>query len=139
MIWYLGAHTIGRSSCGSIQHRLYNFSGTGKPDPSLDLKYLNFLQRKCRWASEYVDLDATTPRTFDSTYYKNLQKKMGALSTDQLLYSDPRTSPLVTALASQSSVFYSQFAVSMVKLANVQVLTGSDEGEVRFNCNFVNP
>ncbi|KAK7359564.1 hypothetical protein VNO77_01525 [Canavalia gladiata] len=133
-----GAHTIGRASCGSIQYRLYNYQGTGKPDPSIDPKYLNFLQRKCRWASEYVDLDATTPRAFDPVYYVNLKKKMGLLSTDQLLYSDPRTSPIVSALASAPYIFKHQFAVSMTKVGNIEVLTDQDEGEIRTNCNFVN-
>uniref|UniRef100_A0A7N0TK07 Peroxidase n=1 Tax=Kalanchoe fedtschenkoi TaxID=63787 RepID=A0A7N0TK07_KALFE len=133
-----GAHTIGRSSCGSIQNRLYNFNGTAKADPSLHPKYLNFLKRKCRWASEYVDLDATSPKKFDTNYYTNLQQKMGLLSTDQLLLSDSRTAPLVTAFSTQSSVFQHQFAASMVKLGNVQVLTGDDEGEIRINCNRVN-
>lgn len=133
-----GAHTIGRSSCGAIQNRLYNFNKTGKADPSIDPKYLNFLKRKCRWASEYVDLDATSPKTFDNNYFTNLQKHMGLLSTDQLLQSDSRTSPLVTAFSTQSTSFQHQFASSMVKLGNVQVLTGDDEGEIRTNCNFVN-
>ncbi|KAK9152247.1 hypothetical protein Syun_010556 [Stephania yunnanensis] len=133
-----GAHTIGRSSCGSLQFRLYNFNGTRKPDPSIDVKYLNYLKRKCRWASELVDLDATTPRGFDAAYYTNLQKKMGLLYTDQALYTDPRTEPLVTAMATQPSLFFQQFSVSMVKLGNVQVLTGKREGEIRRNCNFVN-
>jgi peroxidase len=138
IICYLGAHTIGRTTCGSIQYRLYNYKGTGKPDPSIDPKYLNFLQRKCRWASEYVDLDATTPKTFDRMYYINLKRNMGLLSTDQLLQSDPRTSPLVSALTSSPSVFEHQFAVSMSKFGVIDVLTDEDEGEIRTNCNYVN-
>ncbi|XXG82636.1 hypothetical protein AAC387_Pa10g0541 [Persea americana] len=133
-----GAHTIGRSTCSSIQERLSNYKGTGKPDPTIHAGYFNFLKRKCRWASEYVDLDGTTPKTFDSAYYTNLQKKMGLLFTDQLLYSDSRTAPIVTALATQPWLFYRQFAVSMVNLGKTQILTGSDEGEIRTNCNFVN-
>ncbi|XP_057510424.1 peroxidase 7 [Actinidia eriantha] len=133
-----GMHTIGRSSCGALQYRLYNFQGTGKPDPSIDLKYLNFLRRKCRWASENVDLDAKTPNTFDVQYYKNLERKMGLLSTDQMLYNDSRTFPLVTAFASQPSVFLDQVAVSMVKLGNILDFPGQD-GEIRANCNSVNP
>ncbi|KAJ1407608.1 Secretory peroxidase [Sesbania bispinosa] len=134
-----GAHTIGRTTCESIQYRLYNYQGTGKADQSIDLKYLNFLQRKCRWASEYVDLDAITPKAFDHMYYINLKKKMGLLSTDQLLYSDPRTSPLVSALATTPSIFQHQFAVSMAKFGVIEVLTGQDgDGEIRTNCNFVN-
>ncbi|KAM1004204.1 hypothetical protein ACFX2C_004424 [Malus domestica] len=133
-----GAHTIGRSSCESVQHRLFNFSGTAKPDPSLDAQYLSYLERKCRWASDYADLDAVTPHKFDTAYYINLQKKMGLLSTDQMLYSDPRTKSLISAFASQPSVFHYQFGISMAKLGNVQVLTGQNEGEIRTNCNFVN-
>ncbi|KAL7131394.1 hypothetical protein ABFS83_12G000400 [Erythranthe nasuta] len=133
-----GAHTIGRTSCDSLQFRLYNYKGTFKPDPTIDPKYLNFLRRKCRWASEYVDLDAVTPKAFDVQYYKNLQKKMGILSTDQMLYSDSRTAPLVSAFASQSSVFHHQFAASMVKLGNIQDFLADQHSEIRLNCNYVN-
>lgn len=133
-----GAHTIGRASCGSIQDRIFNYSGTGTPDPSIDARYLNFLKRKCRWASEYVDLDAITPRNFDAQYYANLPKNMGLLSTDAKLYTDSRTAPLVSALAGQPSLFLYQFGVSMAKLGNVQVLTGPREGEIRTKCSVVN-
>lgn len=133
-----GAHTIGRASCGSLQYRIFNYSGTGKPDPSIDPKYLNYLKRKCRWASELVDLDPVTPMTFDAQYYNNIEKKMGLLSTDQELLKDSRTAPLVSALVSQAGLFSYQFAVSMVKLGNIQVLTGPYEGEIRINCSCVN-
>lgn len=135
-----GSHTIGRSTCGAIQYRLMsNFNKTGKPDPSINSIYSSWLKAKCRRESDYVNLDATTPRTFDVVYYKNLQKKMGLLSTDQLLYSDARTASFVPLLTSQPELFFNQFAVSMVKLGNVQVLTRNFEGEIRQNCNFVNP
>ncbi|XP_028080589.1 peroxidase 7-like [Camellia sinensis] len=134
-----GMHTIGRSTCSALQYRLYNFQGTGQPDPSINPQYLNYLRRKCRWASEYVDLDATTPKTFDIEYYKNLENNMGLLPTDQILYSDSRTFPLVTAMATQPPVFYSQMAVSMAKLGNIQDYSSEDGGEIRANCNYVNP
>ncbi|KAL2245074.1 peroxidase 7-like [Sesamum indicum] len=133
-----GAHTIGRCNCYSIQQRLYNFNGTGKPDPSLNINYLNSLRKQCRLSSNYVNLDVTTPKTFDVAYYTNLGKKLGLLSTDQLLYSDSRTRSLVDLMASQPEFFIGQFAVSMVKLGNTNVLTGKKQGEVRQNCNYVN-
>ncbi|KAH7661970.1 Class I peroxidase protein [Dioscorea alata] len=134
-----GSHTIGRSTCSSFHNRLYNFTSKGKPDPTIDPKYLKFLKKKCRGStmSKYAPLDATTPTKFDAVYYKNLERRMGLLSTDQLLYSDMRTAPIVAALASQPMLFSQQFAVSMVNLGNVQVLTGN-QGEIRTNCNFVN-
>ncbi|XP_010519025.1 PREDICTED: peroxidase 7 [Tarenaya hassleriana] len=132
-----GAHTIGKATCGTIQSRLYNFNATGAPDPSLDPKFGDYLRRKCRWASEYVDLDAVTPTQFDNQFYKNLQSRMGVLTTDQELVKDVRTAPLVKALAEQpSQMFRQQFAVSMFKLVNVGVITGQDRaGEIRKVCS----
>ncbi|KAB5544462.1 hypothetical protein DKX38_012574 [Salix brachista] len=132
-----GAHTIGRSSCHSFQHRLANYKGSGRPDPSLDRLYWRNLTQSCKKSSNFVNLDATTPKTFDAEYYKNLGKKKGLLSTDQELYSDPRTAPFVSTFANQPpDLFYSQFAV---KLANVKVPTPPNESEIRLNCNYVNP
>ncbi|KAI3858947.1 hypothetical protein MKW98_028680 [Papaver atlanticum] len=134
-----GAHTIGKCNCGVIQDRLYNYQGTGKADPTIDVKYLNFLKRKCKRASEYVELDGETPTTFDSMYYTNLQMNKGLLKTDQLLNSDSRTSGLVDAMANQPEwLFLQQFSVSMVKLGNTQVLTGRKEGEIRTKCSSIN-
>lgn len=136
-----GAHTIGRSACASIQHRLY-LNGTDASGVPIDDHYLDFLQRKCKCGSDgslqYVDLDATTPTSFDSQFYQNLEKNKGLLYTDQILYSDSRTRPIVDTLIRSPSVFRHQFSVSMVNLGNIQVLTGEHEGEIRTNCNFVN-
>jgi peroxidase len=132
-----GAHTIGRASCSTFLNRVYNFNGTKGPDPSLNTYYLNLLKRRCRRTTDLVYLDVITPRTFDTVYYTNLQKKVGLLTSDQELHSDQRTAPFVEAMASQPFLFENQFLVSMVKLGNVQVLTRHG-GEVRTNCNYVN-
>ncbi|KAK4858439.1 hypothetical protein QYF36_016423 [Acer negundo] len=131
-----GAHTVGRATCGNIQERIYNYNGTGQADKCIDKQYLNYLTRKCRWASEYVDLDPITPNKFDAMYFKNiLDKNMGLLATDQALTSTISTSKLVSTFVNAPTLFDYQFGVSMNKLS--KVLTG-DEGEVRTNCNFVN-
>ncbi|XP_057797038.1 peroxidase 7 [Salvia miltiorrhiza] len=129
-----GAHSIGRSGCAAVQHRLFNY----KADPSIDPRYLNFLRRKCRWASESVELDAVTPKKLDVQYYKNLEKKMGLLSTDQMLYSDSRTASIVSALASQPEVFHHQFAASMIKLGNIIDYSADQDAEIRHKCSCVN-
>ncbi|KAG4947662.1 hypothetical protein JHK87_043669 [Glycine soja] len=133
-----GSHTIGRSTCSSIMDRIYNFNGTGKPDPSLNVYFLKLLRKRCKRVMDLVHLDVITPRTFDTTYYTNLMRKVGLLSTDQSLFSDARTAPFVEAFATQPFLFTSQFSVSMVKLGNVHVLTRPNEGEIRVNCNYVN-
>ncbi|KAJ9168552.1 hypothetical protein P3X46_020058 [Hevea brasiliensis] len=128
-----GSHTIGRSTCYSILHRL------AKSDPTLDRKYLKNLTRSCKWSYDYVNLDVATPVTFDVQYYKNLGKNMGLLSTDQALYLDPRTAPFVSALATQPDLFFNQFAVSMVNLGNILIPSTPNQKEIRLNCNYVNP
>ncbi|CAL1402565.1 unnamed protein product [Linum trigynum] len=134
-----GAHTIGRTSCETIQHRLYDYEGTGKPDSLLDERYANYLTRKCRWGSDYVELEGMSPGKFNNQYYKNLQKKMGLLRTDQMLYSDSRTSPFVNAMAyAPDSVFHNQFAASMTKFGNILDPEVQEGGEVRADCGYVN-
>ncbi|KAJ1701019.1 hypothetical protein LUZ63_000798 [Rhynchospora breviuscula] len=131
-----GAHTIGRSSCKSFAQRLSNYQGTNGADPTLNDQYLNYLKRKCSKDSEYTELDATTPTIFDNAYYKNLQNNMGLLETDQKMWVDSRTGPIVKALANQQNLFYAQFGAAMVKLSLSNVLT-KDEGEVRIKCSAV--
>lgn len=134
----LGAHTIGRATCDAIQNRIFNFKGTSAADPSIKPQYLDFLKRKCRWGSDYVQLDATSPNTFDNKYYKNIQAGMGTLPTDQSLRIDSRTSRLINVFAESDWLFRQQFAVSMINLGDTDILTGDDEGEIRVNCNYVN-
>ncbi|XP_074305686.1 peroxidase 7 [Silene latifolia] len=132
-----GAHTIGKSSCGSFLPRLYNFKGTGRPDPSISPKYLNYLKRKCGNQTVYADLDPITPNAFDNTYYKNLQKNMGLLYTDQILNSDHRTARLVDTFATQPETFPNLFASSMVKLGGV-LGDAEEDGEIRYHCSRIN-
>jgi peroxidase len=133
-----GAHTIGRSTCKYFGQRLYNFQGTNNADPTLNEQYLNYLKRRCSTDSEYTELDATTPTIFDNAYYKNLQNNMGLLETDQKMWVDSRTGPIVKAFANdQQNLFYSQFGAAMVKLSRSNVLT-KDDGEVRIKCSAAN-
>lgn len=132
-----GAHTIGRSSCQAFGQRLSNYQGSNEADPTLNDQYLNYLKRTCSAGTVYTDLDATTPAIFDNSYYKNLQNNMGLLETDQKMWLDSRTGPIVQALANQQNLFYAQFGAAMVKLSRTNVLTGND-GEVRIKCSAVN-
>ncbi|CAN6205435.1 unnamed protein product [Urochloa humidicola] len=132
-----GAHTIGRASCGAVRQALCKLRGG-----AAERQYADFLRRKCGGAGaeegEYVELDGETPTAFDNQYYKNLMRGRGVLDTDMKLLPDSRTGDLVRALANQpSQVFAHQFAQSMRKLGEAQVLTGN-EGEVRRKCSAVN-
>ncbi|XP_020221453.1 peroxidase 10 [Cajanus cajan] len=138
-----GAHTIGFAHCSTFKQRLFNFSGTGKPDPSLDPSLLQNLQRLCpdnSSDSNLAPLDAITTNLFDNTYYKNIVNKLGLLHTDEALMSHNITASLVIKYSKRPSgelCFYKDFDASLEKMSLIGVLTGQF-GEIRKNCRVVN-
>ncbi|KAM0821441.1 hypothetical protein ACQ4PT_072209 [Festuca glaucescens] len=138
-----GAHTFGRVQCQFVTDRLYNFSKTGKPDPTLDGGYRALLAASCprRGGNKTVlnDLDPTRPDAFDKNYFTNLEANRGFLRSDQELFSAPGapTAAIVDRFASSQKAFFRSFAASMIKMGNVKVLTGG-QGEVRKKCRKVN-
>ncbi|CAE6111197.1 unnamed protein product [Arabidopsis arenosa] len=138
-----GAHTFGRVQCGVINNRLHNFSGNnGQSDPSIEPDFLQTLRRQCPQSGDLtarVNLDPTSPDSFDNDYFKNLQNNRGVIESDQILFSSTGapTVSLVNRFAESQNEFYRNFARSMIKMGNVRILTGS-EGEIRRDCRRVN-
>jgi peroxidase len=137
-----GAHTIGRGQCQFFVNRLYNFSNTGNPDPTLNTTYLQTLRSICPNngpGTTLANLDLTTPDTFDSKYYSNLKIGKGLFSSDQELFSTSGadTIAIVNSFNNNQTLFFENFKASMIKMGNVGVLTGS-QGEIRKQCNFIN-
>ncbi|CAN6307384.1 unnamed protein product [Urochloa humidicola] len=144
-----GAHTIGRAQCKTIEDRLYNFSNTEQPDPTLDNAYLAELRQHCPAAAAgegntgLNDLDPATPDTFDNSYYANIQCNRGLLRSDQAMLSarpeegSESTAPIVGQFANSQAQFFQSFATAMIKMGNIAPLTGS-MGEVRRSCRVVN-
>ncbi|KAG4142068.1 hypothetical protein ERO13_D06G111800v2 [Gossypium hirsutum] len=136
-----GAHTFGRAQCTIVIERLYNFNGTGKADPTLNATYLETLRKVCPQGgngSVLVNLDPTTPNTFDSNYYTNLQAQEGLLQSDQELFSTSGadTVEIVERFSSNQIAFFESFVVSMLKMGNISPVTGT-EGEIRLSCRRV--
>lgn len=138
-----GAHTFGRAQCQFVTDRLYNFSKTGKPDPTMDAGYRVQLARSCprRHGNRTAlsDLDPATPDAFDKSYFTNLQASRGFLQSDQELLLAPGapTAAIVARFAGSEKAFFRSFASSMVNMGNIRPLTGG-QGEVRKNCWKVN-
>jgi peroxidase len=131
--------------CQFVTDRLYNFSGTNMPDPTLNAAYRTFLSQRCPRngpRSTLNDLDPTTPDTFDKNYYTNLEVNRGFLQSDQELKSDPSaltsTAPIVDRFASSQDAFFRSFAQSMIKMGNIRPVTDPSLGEVRTQCAFIN-
>ncbi|XP_052196677.1 peroxidase 72-like [Diospyros lotus] len=137
-----GAHTIGNARCTSFRQRLYNQSGNGQPDCTLDQFYAALLRTRCPRSGgdqNLFFLDYVSPTKFDSSYYNNLLAHKGLLNSDQVLANlQNQPSPqIVKTYAYNSEIFFQQFAKSMVKMGNISPLTGF-RGEIRKNCRKVN-
>ena len=63
--------------------------------------------------------------------------RQGVFTSDQDLLTDKRTKGLVNAFALNQTLFFEKFVNAVVKLSQLDVLTGN-EGEIRAKCNVIN-
>ncbi|KAG9441976.1 hypothetical protein H6P81_017830 [Aristolochia fimbriata] len=144
MVALSGGHTIGFSHCKEFMSRIYAYNKTFDIDPTMDGDFARSLRRPCPDKGRRLDPsvvafnDVTTPVGFDNAYFRNLQKGLGLLATDQSLYAHHRTRGLVDAMAKEQSLFFGYFVAGMVKLGNLGVKTGGGSGEIRRDCGFFN-
>jgi peroxidase len=140
----VGSHTFGRARCAAVTPRFTNNSShflndTNVIDPKLKAKLL----KHCANASDpnlvINNLDQTTPNTFDNKYYTNLEKGLGVLHTDQILFSaQGANAALVKLYGQKQDLFFSAFAQGMIKMQNLGPLTGT-QGQIRLQCGKVDP
>lgn len=136
MIALSGAHTIGFSHCGKFSKRIYNFSPRSSIDPTLNFRYALQLRQMCPINVDpriAINMDPTTPQTFDNAYYKNLQQGKGLFVSDQTLFSDPRSRATVNLFASNNAAFQQAFVTAITKMGRIGVKTGN-QGEIRIDC-----
>lgn len=129
-----GGHTIGIGHCASFQNRLFP-----SQDSTLELSFAKNLYLTCpvKDTTNTTVNDIRTPNTFDNKYYVDLVNKQGLFTSDQGLYGDSRTKPLVTSFAANQPLFFGKFVYSMTKMGQLSVLTGK-QGEIRKNCSALN-
>lgn len=141
----LGAHTVGATRCSAIKgSRLYRYGGrAGATDPGMDpgyaFVYKNYVCPNVPSSDNnavFLD-DQWSALKLDNHYYRNLQQRRGVLACDQNLYRDGSTRWIVDLLAKDSGLFTSLFPKALVKLSEVNVLTGT-QGEIRKVCNRFN-
>ncbi|XP_065873175.1 peroxidase 17 [Euphorbia lathyris] len=132
-----GSHSIGKGRCFSIMFRLYNQSGTGKPDPTIEPNFREKLNKLCPvGGDENVtgDLDST-PIVFDNMYFKDLVSGRGFLNSDQTLHTFGRTREFVKRYSKDESEFFKAFVEGMIKMGDLQ---SGRPGEIRTNCRLAN-
>ncbi|KAI3469458.1 hypothetical protein Pfo_026121 [Paulownia fortunei] len=131
-----GAHTIGVSHCGAFSRRLFNFTGKGDTDLSLDPNYAAFLKTQCSNPATTVGMDRNSTLSFDTNYFTAVNQNQGLFQPDAALLKDPTSARIVKQFQFPAA-FFRQFGKSMVKMGGIQVLVG-DAGEIRKNCRLVN-
>lgn len=134
-----GAHTLGFSHCDRFSNRIYGKNN--KIDPTLDRNYASQLQGMCPRNVDpriAINMDPVTPKRFDNQYFKNLQMGKGLFSSDQVLYTDKRTRPLVNAWAKNPFAFNQAFVAAITKLGRVGVKTHWSQGNIRHRCDAFN-
>ncbi|GLJ46394.1 hypothetical protein SUGI_0977770 [Cryptomeria japonica] len=115
--------------------RLSSFNGSGRADPTIDGHFRKHLSSLCsRQADPAVALDNGSASSFDSHYYRNLESGRGLLYVDQALMAAPVTRSIVDLYASNQELFYRDFSLAMVKLFNLNVLTGK-QGQISKECS----
>ncbi|CAN0916817.1 Peroxidase 60 [Linum grandiflorum] len=141
MVYLLGGHTVGVSSCAFFQDRLYNFRNSGRPDPSMNPTLLSSLRQTCPPNSNSanttnLDQNPASSLIVDNSYYQQLLRRNGILQVDQDLASHPLTGFIVSAIANRAD-FSARFGQAMINLGAVDVLTGQ-QGQIRKSCRVVN-
>ncbi|CAI0549212.1 unnamed protein product [Linum tenue] len=133
MVALSGAHTLGLAPCFSFRERIH--SNNANIDPG----FASALRRRCPAVggdSNLVAMDMT-PDKFDNNYFTNIVQRKGLLKTDQVLFSGGVTDSIVMEYSQSPSRFSADFAAAMIKMGDLQPLTGS-AGQVRKICSAAN-
>ncbi|KAK3002340.1 hypothetical protein RJ639_021515 [Escallonia herrerae] len=134
-----GAHTIGVAHCGAFSRRLFNFTGKGDTDPSINATYAESLKKQCPNPANpatTVEMDPQSSLSFDTQYFTTLNQNKGLFQSDAALLTDRVSATIVKQLQVPKD-FFSEFGKSMKKMGAMEVLTGN-AGEIRKNCRIVN-
>ncbi|QCD88752.1 peroxidase [Vigna unguiculata] len=137
MVTLSGAHTIGQAQCFTFRGRIYSNAS------DIDAGFASNRLRGCPSLNnnendkKLAALDLVTPNSFDNNYFKNLIQKKGLLHSDQVLFSGGSTDSIVSEYSNNPTTFKSDFAAAMIKMGDIQPLTGS-AGIIRKICSSVN-
>ncbi|KAK3184343.1 hypothetical protein Dsin_031629 [Dipteronia sinensis] len=99
-----------------LSGRLYNFTGKGITDPSLDPNYAVQLKKICKPTDTQtlVEMDPGSVSTFDEDYYTVVANRRGLFQSDAALLDDAETKAYVKfQSATHGKTFAADFANSM--------------------------
>jgi peroxidase len=133
---FTGAHTLGVAQCQFFLDRLYNFLGTGLPDPNLDPTHSNYLRNICPVTTNSsslltnVVLDFRSQFRWELSYSRNVKQKRGLLRIDNEIGTDPTSRPHFHRIASSNLLFNVAFINSLKKKSQIGVITDPALGNI---------
>lgn len=136
---------MGKARCLSFKQRIYDDFKHSREHHDKYKRYTTFRRMLRSICPEFgkdhklAPLDHLTPAKFDNHYFLNILEGKGLLGSDTVLVTQDHEGEilkLVWAFASDEELFFASFAKSIVKMGNINVLTG-DQGQIRRNCRFV--
>ncbi|KAI7730363.1 hypothetical protein M8C21_018574 [Ambrosia artemisiifolia] len=139
------AHTIGSTACFFMEERLYNFATSGRPDPSINPRFLPELTSTCPKHGDIMvrlPMDHGSEDTFDIQILQNIRSGFAVLQSDAKLMDDPTTRGIVESyfgvLAPLTGPsFEADFVTSMIRMGRIGVKNGSN-GNIRRVCKSFN-
>ncbi|KAJ4965955.1 hypothetical protein NE237_017804 [Protea cynaroides] len=137
MVALSGGHTLGVARCSSFKNRLSNFDATHDVDPALDSNVAKTLSKICSSGDSAQAPFDSTKNLFDNRYFNALQMKAGVLTSDQTLFTSPRTRAIVNGYAMNQAMFFFDFQQAIVKMGLLDAKEGAS-GEVREDCRTIN-
>ncbi len=134
--FYRSTHSSGVAECQLFLDCLYNFLGTGLPDPNLDPTYRNY--NICSETTNSSDpslltnvaLDFRSQFRWELSYFRNVKQKKGLLRIDNEIGTDPTSSPHFNRIASLNCLFNVAFINSLKKMNPIGVITDPALGNI---------
>ncbi|CAL4911258.1 unnamed protein product [Urochloa decumbens] len=147
LVLLTAAHTVGTTACFFVKDRLYSYpiaaggnSKTGT-DPSIPAAFAAELKARCPPGdvNTRLPLDRGSEAEFDDSILRNIRSGLAVIASDAALATSNDTRALVDAyLAAAAGSFQRDFAVAMVRMGSIGVITGDDDGEIRDVCSAFN-
>ncbi|XP_050213648.1 probable peroxidase 61 [Mercurialis annua] len=145
LVTLLGGHSLGQTHCSYVEDRLYNFKGTGKPDPYMDKTFATEMRKLCPRRTKkgqsdpqvFLNPDSGSNNKFTESFYKRVSSYKSVLGVDQQLLFSNDTLQIAQEFAANFEDLRRSFALSINRMGNINVLTGNT-GEIRRHCRFTN-
>ncbi|EPS71843.1 peroxidase 1, partial [Genlisea aurea] len=135
LVILIGAHSIGTAHCSVVADRFHDAEKSKEIDPGYLLTMQTLTQ--CQADSQDIPFDPYSSHKMDSRFYKELLDRKALLESDHNVAKRPDANAIMRQYVNDQNGWLARFTSAMIKLGQVEVLTG-DQGQIRRQCRAVN-